>query len=968
MLLCTSSEQSGKIGAMPIRDQIISGASRLRTLLSGDYSDVSIEGVAVRLEGSAGRPTSTIPVESISAIDLQRSWLRYRLVLQTFDGKEHSVGGLEHNEATHIREAILETAKRRQPEVCSLVSELAGKLDGLFDGSRYVRRSDADAFHLDFVSQVGRCRGLVEEALDPEVQTELHRLAALASPRAFEAERSRTNRVFVDNHIPAVQETALRALSTRLTDEQAEAVVTDEDATLVLAGAGTGKTAVIVGKAVHLVRNQGISPGEILILAFNRKAAEELRERLPDDLRETQVSTFHAFGRRVIAESDVAPSISRLAADQYAFTQAIDGIISKLLRDPQRSGPVMEYIAYRPAPYRSAFDFSTPGEYAQYVQTVELRTLNGYLVRSFEEMVVANFLTEHGVPFKYEQPYDVDTATKRYSQYRPDFYLPKHNIYIEHFALNKQGHPPPGWTTYAEGVAWKRQLHEVHGTRLIETYSWQQSDGTLQESLRASLEAEGVEMEKIDSAELVLQLARHHISALARVLAPFLTHAKGARLSNRELTQRGVKHRDSDRAKGFLAIYESVRDEYERLLAAERSVDFHDLINGAAELIGQGTWESPFRYVLVDEFQDISAGRMALLKALRSPGVAYFMVGDDWQSIYRFAGSDVQLMRNSQAHLGHVEERPLSRTFRFGKGILGPSSAFVQVNPEQTRRTLRPADTAEDRGVTVVSDRSPATALLTALNDIDEVAGDDPRSVLILGRYQKSGRALSGRTRPAGGNLNIRFSTVHRAKGQEADYVVVLDLTNKMAGFPSRIEDDPLMELVLPPLAGEAFPVAEERRLFYVALTRARLGVYLTANSAKPSEFVTELLGLFPDLRQLGRPPLNCPRCSNGFLSASKTERTMMCSNRPHCKIRVPLCPGCNLGYALVVEGEVKCLNPVCDDPAEVCPTCGKGLLLSRKGPTGPFWACTEFWSEPPCRFTRPIRPRGRRNRRRRAR
>ena len=103
-------------------------------------------------------------------------------------------------------------------------------------------------------------------------------------------------------------------------------------------------------------------------------------------------------------------------------------------------------------------------------------------------------------------------------------------------------------------------------------------------------------------------------------------------------------------------------------------------------------------------------------------------------------------------------------------------------------------------------------------------------------------------------------------------------------------------------------------------------------------------------------------------LSASKTERTMMCSNRPHCKIRVPLCPGCNLGYALVVEGEVKCLNLVCDDPAEVCPTCGKGVLLSRKGPTGPFWACTEFWSEPPCRYTRPIRSRTRRFRRRRAR
>ena len=153
-------------------------------------------------------------------------------------------------------------------------------------------------------------------------------------------------------------------------------------------------------------------------------------------------------------------------------------------------------------------------------------------------------------------------------------------------------------------------------------------------------------------------------------------------------------------------------------------------------------------------------------------------------------------------------KHPLSRTFRFGREILELSSTFVQANPEQTRRTLLPASNSEDRGISVVTDRSPATALLTALNDIDKVVGDDPRTILVLGRYQKSGQALSGQSRAKAGKLDIRFSTVHRAKGQEAYYVVVLDLTNKMAGFPSRIEDDPLMEMVLPPVAGEAFPVA----------------------------------------------------------------------------------------------------------------------------------------------------------------
>ena len=115
---------------------------------------------------------------------------------------------------------------------------------------------------------------------------------------------------------PAVVRAANGVLPASPTGEQAEAIATDEDATLVLAGAGTGKTAVITAKVAHLVRNQGVPADEILVLAFNRRAAEEIRERLPDDLAEAHVATFHAFGRRVIADVEVAPSMSKLAEDE----------------------------------------------------------------------------------------------------------------------------------------------------------------------------------------------------------------------------------------------------------------------------------------------------------------------------------------------------------------------------------------------------------------------------------------------------------------------------------------------------------------------------------------------------------------------------------------------------------------------------------------------------------------------------
>ena len=290
--------------------------------------------------------------------------------------------------------------------------------------------------------------------------------------------------------------------------------------------------------------------------------------------------------------------------------------------------------------------------------------------------------------------------------------------------------------------------------------------------------------------------------------------------------------------------------------------------------------------MLVDEFQDMSAGGMKLLQALGRPDMAYFLVGDDWQSIYRFAGSDVGLVRDCGDLLGCVERRTLSRTFRFGDGILGPSTAFVKRNPVQIQRPLLSASGVEDEGVTVVASGGVARAL----QDIEERAQGQPRTVLELGRY----RQRRGGLPPRRGSLRVEFSTVHGAKGREADYVIVLDLKDGRWGFPSKVEDDPLLELVLPPVSGGAYPFAEERRLFYVAITRARIGAYLVMDPVQPSTFVTELLRESEELRQIGELAPECPRCR-------------------------------------------------------------RGVLQVIKGRLGPFWGCTEYRSTPSCRYKKDI-------------
>ena len=919
--------------------QITANSAWLYRLFTLGPSRVLLTGETIHIEQSPGDVRVKIPVVAISSITVLRSWFWRRLMIRQSDGIKRSIGGLDQREAELIRDAALEEAARihklaeaeavkraeeaerirklaeaeaikraeeaerirklaeaeaikRARALSPRLTQLDEELRQLFAGDHYVRYHNSLTRHEAIAPILRECEDFTRKYLEREAKEALGRLEHLEPVENFEAERKKANCLFVCTNVPAVKDATLSALSKPLTKEQAEAIATDEDATLVLAGAGTGKTSVIVGKVTHLVRNQGVSPSEVLVLAFNRKAAAEIRERLKGDLSAAHVHTFHSFGRRVIAESKVAPTISKLAEDDLTLKRAVDAIIGELLNDLEQSKAVIDFIIYHHAPYRSAFEFDTPYEYEEYVREVELRTLSGNLVKSFEELAIANYLTEYGIEFEYERRYEHETATRDHSQYQPDFFLPAYGIYIEHFALNEQGCPPPGWRGYAEGVEWKRTIHCQQGSTLVETHSWQHQQGVLLKTLRSRLEEAGVSFAQVPRQTLVRQLAQEQTSWLAGLLATFLNHVKSGSLSPDAV--RALAHESGDRRRNesFLAVFEQVRDRYQKRLADEGALDFHDLINLAAEHIREGRWKPQYRYVLVDEFQDISAGRMALLQALHGQDIAYFLVGDDWQSIYRFAGSDVALLRDCGDRLGHVEERTLSKTFRFAGGILSPSTAFVKRNPEQTQRPLLPASGADDEGVTIVADPSPAGGVARALQDIEARTRTQPCSVLVLGRYSNSREALQGvRTSRS---LRVEFSTVHRAKGREADYVIVLDLNDSRWGFPSKVEDDPLLDLVLPPVAGGAYPFAEERRLFYVAMTRARIGAYLVTDSARPSTFVRELLRESGDLRQIGTFAPKCPRCN-------------------------------------------------------------RGRLVVRNGRFSQFWGCTEYWSKPSCRYMKYI-------------
>ena len=867
------------------------------SLLGGSTRVVVLKG-SVQFERANGTIAAAIDIGQLEDIYVRRviAGIGWRLTARGPDGKQYHIYGLDQESAERVRSEVGRLVVEKAKKVSPGLTELAGRLSA----NGYMRYRESRGLHKEIVRQVSAISQLVERNLEAAPFRAFTQLYRLRAEDAFEQARTQWNQQFVQGRMRQVRDSARAHIDKTLTEEQCTAIATDEDATLVLAGAGTGKTSVIVGKAVDLVTNQGVSPHEILVLAFNKKAVDEISSRLPRNVTGINVSTFHGFGMSIISDAaNAKPTVSSLANDASKLSLQIQEFLERMAESPNESTRIVDYLTYYAHAHKSPWNFETKAEYDAYVSDVELRTLNGELVRSYEELLIANFLARNGIKYAYEKLYPHATPTKDKRPYQPDFYLTDDNVYIEHFALDRNGQAPRrwDWREYERGVTWKRGTHKQFGTTLVESYSWQRTQGTLLETLESNLRRLGVTLRPVPVEELLLLLGNEAHSTLAALIFQFLNHVRTSRIDTGTLRERASTFSDPPRAKAFLDVFESVHENYTALLKQRGEIDFHDMINQAADTAMHSGWTSPYRYVLVDEFQDISTGRMELLKALNRGGTSFFLVGDDWQSIYRFAGSDVALMQNCSDHLGYVETCRLGQTFRYGTGIEGVSSWFVQQNPAQTQRALRPfGDVKRDDGVNIIWAPDPVSGLQTALQEIERSSDSAPGSVYALSRYtwtRDEAKKVNSH-----GRLRVRHSTVHAAKGEEDDYVVVLDLKKDLrsrSGFPSAGDEDPLLELVLPPRSeDDRYESAEERRLFYVAMTRARYGTFLVADSGSPSPFIDELLGKFgkpegssdaaaPRIRQIGEQMERCPQCQKGYLrlrtNSQDGSRFWACSN-----------------------------------------------------------------------------------------
>ena len=912
-----------------------------------------------------------LPIGDLRAVSVKhhRHWASVSL---RHAGGRATVSGLARDDADALGES-LENARthwwRRAlaPQI-GMLRSIHDCLKQLADPPNYVRIADIRDLTRDAQAAAGGLVGRWPPSLSdaPEICMLSDILDFLESP---DRARENANKARIANELTRSRTLFDTIEAMPLTEEQRHAVVLDDHRNLVVAAAGSGKTSVIVAKAGWLIKRGYRRSSELLLLAFARDARHEMQQRIRKRLgaaaaRGVTVRTFHSLGLAIIGQAEgKRPTLAPSAESDRALFELLKGIVADLLADGGLSGTLLAWFRDQFAPYKSEHEFKNWGEYWNYIRRHDVRSLKGEKVKSYEECEIANYLYLNGIAYEYEAAYEHDTATPDKRQYHPDFHLPEHGIYIEHFGIDAEGKTASFVDNdkYHREMDWKRLVHEEHGTALIETFSHEHADGNLLRNLAKKLGAQGVVLSPIPRDDLFGVLEQQgRIDPFTRLLATFLQHFKGARLSFAEVSRRAASHADRKRSEAFLAVFRPVFERYQDSLTHAGTIDYHDMINRATDLVESGRYRSPFGYIMVDEFQDISPARARLLKALldNAPDAQLFAVGDDWQAIYRFGGSDIAVMREFETWFGEYLRIDLETMFRTDDRIATLATDFVLRNPAQIRKTVRPMRKSDRPAVHLgLPEQIGPSLLMEALDRIAEDAGrhDGTASVLLLGRYRHLRLRNMGRLAQRYPGLRFAYRTVHRAKGLEADYAVVLGLCSGKHGFPSEITDDPLLDLVL--AAPEAHPNAEERRLLYVAITRARRQVYLLAEGGPPSSFARELLHGRYDVTIFGRLPqadVPCPQCKEGRLERRENPRSGStfygCSNYPYCSLTRPPCPSCGVGLTERSGDDHRCRD--CGEILVPCPDCD-GWLETRLGRYGRFLGCSNW---PGCGYTRDLR------------
>jgi DNA helicase-4 len=678
-----------------------------------------------------------------------------------------------------------------------------------------------------------------------------------------------------------------------LNPAQQRAIVRNGYYNQVVAGAGTGKTFALIYRIAYLVQT-GVDASRIVALTYTKEAATEMETRLENEfgITNVEVRTIHSFAYRIAQETGNRNRSVAQSRDTY-------NLIKSVLEEEEGSESeftehYVQFLYHYDDDFLDEADFHEKTDYVAERKERTYETLGGEEVASEAEKVIADFLFTHNIAYRYEAIAEW-AATAEGKPYRPDFYLPDDDIYIEHWGLDENGEVAPwfSWSSdeYLEKLYWAREEFQRGEPELIGTYEFEHESGRLERALEHRLEAAGVELGRMSFDEFVDDVFEYNEKRgdIEDSFKQFIENAKTFDVAPEEIPDR--LDRSKPRQYHFGHCGREMLERYDAYLQRNELLDFDDMIYDAIEAIetDPASFQDRYDHVLVDEFQDVAMSQIRLVRPFVGPdaGTRLFCVGDDWQSIYSFQGSQVEYFVNFGDHFGPpapVVTR-LTANYRCPESAIEASNELIANNEAQIEKTVEAHSGRDTAPVLHTLDgyrnREYERRVGTYAADLVEGFVDersDPSEVMVLCRYDGGAAYLDelkdelehrdipydGKDdtfRPADmpgeyedgfeAEAGVSAFSVHQAKGREAKHVVLLHAATGPMGFPPDDRDD---DLIAPVQDVPTNTTAEERRLFYVALTRATDDLHVMTRAGKRSPFVTEIESFFEERTSLITP------------------------------------------------------------------------------------------------------------------
>ena len=714
-------------------------------------------------------------------------------------------------------------------------------------------------------------------------------------------------------------------MNIHLDGEQRKIVLKDDDYCLINAGAGTGKSTTMAAKVKYLIDKLHINPKEIIMLSFTKKSSEDLDEKVNDILNlGVPVSTFHSLGMQFIRlartesvkvaginekKNIIKEYVASLFNDKKKLLKLLE--LFKVTKDNKNgfvrgfveNAPMYDnfekyFIDYKRRKYEKELKNGGIKNYIanRLKSKTNLNTIDGELCKSIGEVNIANFLTIYNIDYEYERIFDERVDENR--TYRPDFTIEYagRKIYIEYFGMSNCFENnkliQKRVEKYNRIKRKKEQYQKTHQEYDFINLDYENPDGKYIDVLKAELEKRGVILNKMTDDEIFDRMISNNPSAeffkFSDLVIEFISILKNMLVDDvdyifekriRQISEEQFENKyysDDNKVEAqcrieALKFLKEIYVFYQNQLAKNNLIDYDDMINDSYKYIIKDLKNNnsniQYKYVIVDEYQDITFQRFLFVKRL----IEFFnakliAVGDDWQSIYSFAGSRLELFNQfSELYQKKIDDLFLSTTYRYGQELVEISSEFLSVNKEQSRKSLRAVKLLKDPVEIKEYSDSEEKTIFEIVENIYKSNPD--QMILILARTNKALHKLQkGEHFNKGINdvlvckkypdANIEAITMHRSKGLTADQVIVFGLQDNV--FPSKgykhswifeyFRLDTFYDVIN--IDGnsyhfikEKFPYAEERRLFYVTLTRTKNKVYLVIpeKMKQVSQFVTEI-------------------------------------------------------------------------------------------------------------------------------